>query len=128
MSRWWTILALSASLAACQRTVVVRSAPTPRSFAVVRVDNRLQQPVNVYVVSGGSDHLLGQVAAAATANLGVPEPLAGLVVQLKARTTDGALTFTRDGVMLRETVYWELRSPDSPLSLVSGEILDGTDR
>jgi hypothetical protein len=128
MSRWVTILAFGALIAACHRTVVVRSGATPRSSAVVRVDNRLQQTVNVYVVSGGSDHLLGQVPAATTANLGVPEPLWGLVVQLKARTADGTLTFTRDGVTLRDTVYWELRSPGTLFSLFSGATLHGTDR
>jgi hypothetical protein len=112
VSRLGIAIGIALLAAGCHRTAIVRSAPATNSGVVLRVENRAQQPVNVYAVSGGSDHFLGEVAAASSADLAIPTPLLGSRVELKARTVDGGLTFTRSGVILRGTVYWQLsRAP-----------------
>jgi hypothetical protein len=93
----------------CSRQVVVENAPRPIPETSLSVTNRLTQSVNVYVVVGGSDSFLKQVAANTTDVIPVPAIPAGTTVQLKARTADGTRTYTRDNVVLRDTVAWEIR-------------------
>jgi hypothetical protein len=95
--------------AACSRQVVVESAPQPSTDAMLSVTNRLSQAVNVYVVAGGTDNFLRQVGPNSTELIPVPAALSGTTAQLKARTADGTRTYTRDAVLLRDTVTWEIR-------------------
>lgn len=101
--------AMLVTVACGSRTVVVESAPQPTAEVSLSVTNRQPQAVNVYVVRGGTDTFLNQVASNTTRLLPVPDVPAGTVVDLKARTVDGTRTFTRSGVVMRGTVTWELR-------------------
>ena len=61
--------ALAASMAACgPRQVDVRSDPAPATDAALSISmtNNLPQPVNVYVVSQGTDLFVKQVAGNTT--------------------------------------------------------------
>lgn len=100
---------LTAVVLGCSRQVVVENAPRPMPQAALSVTNRLAQAVNVYVVNAGSDSFLKQVGANSTEVIPVPGIPSGTTVQLKARTTDGTRTYTRDNVVLRETIAWEIR-------------------
>lgn len=91
------------------RQVEVRSSPQPQAESSLSVTNRLTQPINVYVVSGGTDTFLRQVPANTTELIPVPNLPAGTSVQLKARTADGTRTYSRDNVILQGTVPWEVR-------------------
>jgi hypothetical protein len=91
------------------RKVVVESAPSPAAEVRLSVTNHQPQAINVYVVRGGTDTFLNQVASNTTQLLPVPDVPTGTVVDLKARTVDGTRTFTRSGVVMRGTVTWELR-------------------
>jgi hypothetical protein len=100
------IAALIAS--ACSRSVALEtSAPTPAEVSL-RVTNDLTQAVNVYVVSGSTDNFVKQVAAQSTETLPVRGVPAGSTVQLKATTVDGTKTYTRNGVVLRDTFEWRV--------------------
>ncbi|MFN8579802.1 MAG: hypothetical protein U0163_02315 [Gemmatimonadaceae bacterium] len=100
---------LSVALVGCGgRTVKVESAPNAAPTVTLTVTNDLAQAVNVYVVSGGSDHLLNQVAANSTTALPVPGFAAGAVVRLKATTSDGTKTYTKDGVTLQSSNSWKV--------------------
>lgn len=97
------------SLGCSGRQVVVQSSPSPAAAVSLAVTNRLSQAINVYVVTGGTDAFLKQVAANSSELVPVPNLPSGTSVQLKARTTDGTRTFTRDNVVLQGTVSWEVR-------------------
>jgi hypothetical protein len=93
---------------ACSRSVTLESsAPVPAEVSL-RVTNDLTQAVNVYVVSGTTDMLVKQVAAKTTETLPVRGIPAGSTVQLKATTVDGTKTYTRNGVVLRDTFDWRV--------------------
>jgi hypothetical protein len=71
----------------------------------VSVTNSLSQAVNVYVVSGGQEIFLRQVAPNSTESLPVTGVAAGSTVTLKATTMDGGRTFTRPNVVLNAGAY-----------------------
>jgi hypothetical protein len=102
-------LAIVALIAvACSRSVSLEtSAPAPAEVSL-RVTNDLTQAVNIYVVSGSSDMLVKQVAAKTTETMPVRGIAAGSTVQLKATTVDGTKTYTRNGVVLRDTFEWRV--------------------
>ncbi|HEX7122613.1 MAG TPA: hypothetical protein VF178_09620 [Gemmatimonadaceae bacterium] len=101
---------LAVAVAGCgPRQVEVRSSPQPQAQVSLAVTNRLTQPINVYVVSGGSDTFLRQVPANTTELIPVPNLSPGTSVQLRARTADGTRTYSRDNVILQGTVPWEVR-------------------
>ena len=93
---------LAAAVAGCgPRRVEVTSAPAPAaSEAAVHVTNSLSQAVNVYVVNGGTDMFLKQVAANSADHLPVRGVAPGTTVTLRATTVDGTRTFSRDKVVL----------------------------
>lgn len=102
------LIALAVVLGACaSRQVEVSTGTPPASGSVsLNVTNNASQAVNVYVTSGGSDIFVGQVAPNSTQMLSVSGVASGSTVTLKARTADGARTYTRDGVTLSGTYAW----------------------
>lgn len=109
MSKVLVALLLSVALAGCHRNVQVKTAPAPTAKPVTfHVTNNLPQPVNVYITTGGSDVLAGQVAGNSTSALSVPGVGSGASVSLKARTVDGTHTYTRDDVTLTDSYTWQV--------------------
>lgn len=103
------ILAAALPATACgPRQVEVRTGPQPVSEATLRVTNNLTQPLNVYVVNGGTDVFLKQVAASSAESMNVPGISAGSTVQLKATPADGSRSYTRDNVMLSGLYEWQV--------------------
>ncbi len=104
-------LAAAALLGACgPRQVEVRTSPqtTQASALSIHMTNNLTQAVNVYVVSGGTDMFLRQVAANSTEDLPVTGIVAGTSVSLKATTIDGARTYSRSNVVLTGQYNWQV--------------------
>lgn len=104
-------LAAAALLGACgPRQVEVRTSPQTAQTAAlsIHMTNNLTQPVNVYVVSGGTDMFLRQVAANSTEELPVTGVPSGTSVSLKATTVDGARTYSRTNVVLTGQYYWQV--------------------
>jgi hypothetical protein len=96
-------------VAACAgRKVEVGTGATPASGVSLNVNNTLSQAVNVYVTSGGTDILVGQVPANTTRALAVNGVAAGSSVSLKAVAVDGTRTYTRDDVVLSGSYAWTL--------------------
>ncbi|MDQ2932427.1 MAG: hypothetical protein M3Y05_16625 [Gemmatimonadota bacterium] len=104
--RMFTVVLLAASLAACSRKVEVGSAPSPSSGVAVNLTNNASQPVNAYVTSGGGDVFIGQVGANSVKTLAVSGVPSGSSVTLKAKTADGARTYTKDNVTLSASTDW----------------------
>jgi hypothetical protein len=96
------------ALAACGgRQVEVRTGPEPAAETAIRLTNNLSQAVNVYVVSGGSDIFLKQVAANSVESIAVAGVPAGSTVNLRAVTVDGH-TYTKNNVTLSSMYDWRL--------------------
>lgn len=108
MSKVLITLLLGVALVGCHRGVKVNTAPAPAKAVTFRVTNNLAQPVNVYVTSGGTDILAGQVAPNSTHALSVPGVGAGSTVSLTAHTVDGTHTYTRDDVTLTSSYTWQV--------------------
>lgn len=103
------ILAAAAPMTACgPRQVEVRTGPQPVSEVTLRVTNNLTQPLNVYVVNGGTDVFLKQVASSSAESMNVPGIAAGTTVKLKATPADGSRTYTRDDVRLSGLYEWQV--------------------
>lgn len=101
-------LALAAVTACGPRQVEVRTGPQPVSEVTLRVTNNLTQAVNVYVVNGGNDVFLKQVAANSAESMNVPGVSVGTTVSLKATPADGSRTYTRDNVALTALYEWQV--------------------
>ncbi|HMI58581.1 MAG TPA: hypothetical protein VK511_11060 [Gemmatimonadaceae bacterium] len=101
-----TMVLLAASLVACNRKVEVGSAPSPSSGMAVNLTNNSSQAVNAYVTTNGSDVFIGQVAPNSVKSLTVSGVSSGSSVTLKARTADGARTYTKDNVTLSSSTDW----------------------
>lgn len=103
------ILAAAAPLTACgPRQVEVRTGPRAVSEVTLRVTNNLTQPLNVYVVNGGTDVFIKQVASSSAESMSVPGIAAGATVRLKATPADGSRTYTRDNVTLSGLYEWQV--------------------
>ena len=105
------ILVSAAVVAACgPRRVEVETAPAAaqENQVSLHVTNNANQAVNVYVVSGGNPIFVGQVSANSTQQLPVAGVAAGSVVTLRATTTDGASTYTKDNVSLSGSYAWQV--------------------
>lgn len=97
------------ALAACGgRQVEVRTGPEPVADVALHVTNNLSQPVNVYVVSGGNDIFLKQVAGNSVEHIPVSGVAAGATVNLRAVTVDGTRTYTKSNVTLSSMYDWRL--------------------
>jgi hypothetical protein len=96
-------------LAACGgRQVEVRTGPELATDVALNVTNNLSQAVNVYVVSGGSDIFLKQVASNSVERIPVSGVPAGATVNLRAVTVDGTRTYTKNNVTLSSMYDWRL--------------------
>ena len=97
------------ALTACGgRQVEVRTGPQPTADVTLHVTNNLSQAVNVYVVSGGSDIFVKQVASNSVEHVPVAGVAAGSTVSLRAVTVDGRSTYTKSNVMLSSMYEWRL--------------------
>lgn len=103
----FAIFLMAASVTACSRQVEVETG-VPQSDVTLSVTNNATQAVNVYVVSGGSDIFVGQVSPGRTGNLAVQGVASGSMVTLRARTTDGTRTYSKDNVQLSGTYSWQV--------------------
>jgi hypothetical protein len=101
-----SLVLLAAALTACNRKVEVNTAPAPASGMAVHLTNNANQAVNAYVTASGSDVFIGQVSANSEKTLPVSGVSAGTTVTLKARTADGARTYTKDNVSLTSSTDW----------------------
>ena len=110
MKRYSSAVLVAAALAACgPRQVEVTTGAQPEVAETgVRVTNNLSQGVNVYVVSGGTDMFLRQVAANSTETLPVRGVASGSTVTLRATTVDGSRTYTKDNVVMSGTYVWQV--------------------
>lgn len=101
--------ALSLTTAACgPRRVEVTTGPQPAADVSVRLTNNLNQAVNLYVTSGGTDIFLKQVGANGVEIVPVRGLVAGQTVTLKATTVDGRRTYTRDNILLSPIYEWRV--------------------
>lgn len=97
------------ALAACGgRQVEVRTGAEPATETSIHLTNDLSQAVNVYVVSGGNDIFLKQVAANSVETLAVSGVPAGATVNLRAVTVDNTRTYTKNSVTLTSMYDWRL--------------------
>jgi hypothetical protein len=109
MKKLLAMLAVAAATTACgARQVEVRTGAQPVSEVTLRVTNNLSQATNVYVVNGGSDVFLKQVAAHSAESMNVPGISAGATVGLKATPIDGSRSYTRDNVTLSGLYEWQV--------------------
>lgn len=109
MRKLLLVCALAVSAAACgPRRVEVRAAEPTAAAVQLAVTNTLDQPVNVYVVHGGADTFVRQVAANASETVGVRGVPAGATVTLRAVPVDGRNTYTRPNVVLTGTFSWQV--------------------
>jgi hypothetical protein len=91
------------------RQVEVRTGPEPTPDVAIHLTNNLSQAVNVYVVSGGNDIFVKQVAANSVEHIPVAGVPSGATVNLRAVTVDGTHTYTKNNVTLSSTMYdWRL--------------------
>ncbi len=103
--------ALLVIIAGCgPRQVEVRTAPeaTQAPANTVHVVNSLDQAVNVYVVSNGTDIFIRQVPGKTTMDLPVQGISTGTMVTLRATTVDGSRTYSRPNVMLNGRYSWQV--------------------
>jgi len=100
------LLVVLAPLACSGRSIAVNSAPSTGAAATLTVTNNLAVAVNVYIVSGGTDHFLKQVAAKATEALPVVTVSVGTTASLKATAADGSKTYTKGGVTIQGSMTW----------------------
>ena len=101
------LVAVIGSTAACSRQVEVDTG-VPQSEITLSVTNNANQAVNVYVVSGGTPIFVGQITPGRTQNLAVNGVADGSIVTLRATTTDGTQTYTKDNVQLAGTYSWQV--------------------
>jgi hypothetical protein len=97
-----------ASSACMHRQVEVTTGPGPAADVALRFTNNLSQAVNVYITTGGSDVFLKQVSANSVEVIPVRAIAAGTSVTLKARTVDGARTYSRENVILSSPYEWRV--------------------
>ncbi|MEO6865461.1 MAG: hypothetical protein ABI229_08415 [Gemmatimonadaceae bacterium] len=109
MKRFIAMMSLAVAATACgPRQVEVRTGPQPVSEVTLRVTNNLAQAANIYMVNGGNDVFLKQVAAHSAESMNVPGISAGSTVGLKATPIDGSRSYTRDNVMLSGLYEWQV--------------------
>jgi hypothetical protein len=97
------------ALTACGgRQVEVRTGPETAPDVAIHLTNNLSQAVNVYVVSGGNDIFVKQVAANSVEHIPVDGVPGGATVNLRAVTVDGTKTYTKNSVTLSSMYDWRL--------------------
>ena len=100
---WGLVLFLAAAASCGPRRVAVGTAAAEPGVSL-QVTNRLNQAVNVYVTSGGTDMFVRQVPANSTMQLPVHGVRAGATGTLRAVTVDGSRTYSRANVLLSGTL------------------------
>lgn len=109
MRRVLFALAVAASAVACgPRRVEVSAAEAGPAAAQLTVTNTLSQPVNVYVVSEGTETFVRQIGANVTETVPVRGIAGGSTVTLRATPVDGRNTYTRPNVVLSGTYNWQV--------------------
>ncbi|MEJ7810479.1 MAG: hypothetical protein WKG32_08745 [Gemmatimonadaceae bacterium] len=108
MKAFVAILMLAFVTACGPRRVEVETGPQQASGMSLSVTNSAAQAVNVYVVSGGNPIFVGQVSGNSTQSLSVSGVAAGSVVTLRATTTDGTKTYSKDNVALNGAYTWQV--------------------
>jgi hypothetical protein len=100
---------IGCSLAACSpRQVQVQTGTAPAAQATLEFSNHEAQPVNVYVVSGGTDLFLKQVAPNTTESLPLRGITIGSTVRLRAARADGTKAYSKDGVTVATAMTWSV--------------------
>jgi Flp pilus assembly protein CpaB len=89
-------------------TVQQQSGPRPAATVTLHFTNNSSQAVNVYVVAGGTELLLKQVAANSTEDLPVRNVSAGASVTLKATESDGVRTYTSKPLVAATSFVWQV--------------------
>jgi predicted polyphosphate/ATP-dependent NAD kinase len=111
MTRFSALLAFfmaAVTVQACgPRQAEVRTAPTTAE-ATLHFTNSLPQAVNVYVMQGGTETFVRQVAANTTESLPVRGVALGTQVVLRAVTIDGQRQFDSDPLALTAMYTWKV--------------------
>lgn len=89
------------------RQAQVGTAPTSAE-AAIHFTNNLPQAVNVYVVQGGTEMFVRQVAANTTEHLPVRGVATGTQVRLRAVTIDGKSQFDSPPATLTTMYTWKV--------------------
>jgi hypothetical protein len=92
----------------CGAPVTAGSAPAPSQDPAIHFSNKVGTAVNVYVVSGGVEIFLRQVAPNSSEILRVRGVGVGTLVDLKATSGDGFRTWRRNGVTLESVTVWQV--------------------
>lgn len=101
-------VALFAVVGCGPRAVDVTTGVEPASEVSVRFTNNLNQAVNFYIVSGGNNIFVKQVAANTVEWIPIQGFRAGTSVTLQARAVSGAPTYSRHNVVLEQTLEWSV--------------------
>ena len=103
------------TIAGCgPRRVEVETGPATSGEVSLRVTNNLSQAVNIYIAGGtgtstaGSEVFVKQIAANTSEWVPVRGYSEGASVTLRARTVDGARTYSRDNVVLQNMYEWRV--------------------
>lgn len=110
MLRILAAIAFAGAAVGCgPRQVQVETGTPTTSEVALRVTNNLSQAVNVYI-SGGSttDIFVKQIGANSSEWVPVQGFSAGSVVTLRARTVDGARTYSKTNVVLENMYEWRV--------------------
>ncbi len=103
------LVAIATVTTACgKRQVNVVTGSQPATEVALSVTNNLAKAVNVYVINGGTEIFLKQVAAKSTDRMNVPNVAAGTTVKLRATPVDGGDSYTRDNVTLSGLYEWQV--------------------
>src|SRR5262245_19711565 len=107
--RRWAVVLTWLSIAACgPRQVQVQTGNAPATQATLEFSNHETQSVNVYVVSGGSDLFIKQVAPNTTESLPLRGVTVGSTVRLRAARADGTKSYIKDGVTVIASMTWSV--------------------
>lgn len=108
MRRLLSAVAVFAVVGCGPRAVDVTTGVEPASEVSVRFTNNLNQAVNFYIVSGGNNIFVKQVAANTVEWIPIQGFRAGTSVTLQARAVSGAPTYSRHNVVLEQTQEWSV--------------------
>ena len=110
MLRILTAVVFAVAAVGCgPRQVQIETGATTSNEVALRVTNNLSQAVNVYISGGGTtDVFVKQIGANSSEWVPVQGFAVGSVVTLRARTVDGARTYTKDNVVLENMYEWRV--------------------
>ena len=110
MLRILTAVVFAVTAAGCgPRQVQIETGASTSNEVALRVTNNLSQAVNVYISGGGTtDVFVKQIGANSSEWVPVQGFTVGSVVTLRARTVDGARTYTKDNVVLENMYEWRV--------------------